>query len=346
MFSRRTRFVLVALFITTLTFVILDLRGGQGPFTSFRSAMSGAVGGGEQVGSLIFSPFLGVANWWGTWGDQRDRIAGLTAENDELRLLVERSAADRERAEQLDGLLRVAGVGRYEIVPAEILAVGPAQEFAWTVTIDAGNADGVQRDMSVINGQGLVGRVQSVTKNTATVVLLVDASISVGARVAGSSEIGILSGTGRQDSLEFQMIDPGAGLDPGQSLVTFGSKRGRPYSPGIPIGEVVSVAGTAGQLTRIATIRPFADVSTLGVVGVVIRPPREDPRESVLPDAPRASPAATVPSSILPSPAPLASAPASPTPSASAIATPAASPAPSQEVERAATPEPSTGGTN
>ncbi len=346
MFSRRTRFVLVALFITTLTFVILDLRGGQGPFTSFRSAMSGAVGGGEQVGSLIFSPFLGVANWWGTWGDQRDRIAGLTAENDELRLLVERSAADRERAEQLDGLLRVAGVGRYEIVPAEILAVGPAQEFAWTVTIDAGNADGVQRDMSVINGQGLVGRVQSVTKNTATVVLLVDASISVGARVAGSSEIGILSGTGRQDSLEFQMIDPGAGLDPGQSLVTFGSKRGRPYSPGIPIGEVVSVAGTAGQLTRIATIRPFADVSTLGVVGVVIRPPREDPRDSVLPDAPRASPAATVPSSILPSPTPLASASASPTPSASAIATPAASPAPSQEVERAATPEPSTGGTN
>lgn len=346
MFSHRTRFVLAALFVTTLTFVIMDLRGGQGPFTSFRSAMSGAVGGGEQVGSLVFSPFLGVADWWGTWGDQRERIAGLTTENDELRLLIERSAADRARAEQLDGLLRVAGVGRYEIVPAEVIAVGPAQEFAWTVTIDAGNADGIERDMSVISGQGLVGRVQSVTRNSATVVLLVDASISVGARVAGSREIGILSGTGRQDSLEFQMIDPGAGLDPGQSLVTFGSKRGRPYSPGIPIGEVVSVAGIAGQLTRIATIRPFADVSTLGVVGVVIRPPREDPRDSVLPDAPRASPAATVPYSILPSPTPLASGSASPTPSASAIATPAASPAPSQEVERAATPEPATGGSN
>ena len=346
MFSSRARFVLTALFITTLTFVIMDLRGGQGPFTSFRSAMSGAVGGGEQVGSLIFSPFLGVADWWGTWGDQRERIAGLTAENDELRLLVERSEADRARAEQLDGLLRVAGVGRYEIVAAEVIAVGPAQEFAWTVTIDAGNADGIQRDMSVINGQGLVGRVQSVTKNTATVVLLVDASISVGARVAGSSEIGILSGTGRQDSLEFQMIDPGAGLDPGESLVTFGSKRGRPYSPGIPIGEVVSVSGTAGQLTRIATIRPFADVSTLGVVGVVIRPPREDPRDSVLPDAPRAPTASTLPSIILPSPTPLASVSASPTPSASATATPSGSPAPSQEVERAATPEPATGRSN
>lgn len=343
MFSRRTRFVLAALFVTSLTFVILDLRGGQGPFTSFRSAMSGAVGGGEQVGSAVFSPFLGVRDWWGSWGDQRDRIAELTAENDALRLLVERSAADRARAEQLDGLLRVSGVGRYEIVPAEVIAVGPAQEFAWTVTIDAGNADGIQRDMSVINGEGLVGRVQSVTRNTATVVLLVDASISVGARVAGSSEIGILSGTGRQDSLEFQMIDPGAGLEPGQALVTFGSKGGRPYSPGIPIGEVVSVAGTAGQLTRIATIRPFADVSTLNVVGIVIRPPRQDPRDSVLPDAPRTP---TVPSIVLPSATPLATASATPTPSPTPTpdGEPSASPAPSQEVERAATPEPASGG--
>ena len=71
MFSRRTRFVLAALLVTSLTFVILDLRGGQGPFTSFRSAMSGAVGGGEQVGSAVFSPFLGVRDWWGSWGDQR-----------------------------------------------------------------------------------------------------------------------------------------------------------------------------------------------------------------------------------------------------------------------------------
>ena len=52
MFSRRTRFVLAALFVTSLTFVILDLRGGQGPFTSFRSAMSGAVGGGGDATKL------------------------------------------------------------------------------------------------------------------------------------------------------------------------------------------------------------------------------------------------------------------------------------------------------
>jgi rod shape-determining protein MreC len=155
--------------------------------------------------------------------------------------------------------------------------------------------------MTVINGQGLIGRILSITKTTATVVLIVDASSAVGARVAGTEEIGILSGTGRQDSLEFQSLDALASLKPGQALVTFGSRSGRPYAPGIPIGEVVGVSGTAGQLSRIATVRPFADVSQLSIVGVVIRPPREDPRDSVLPSPPATTTDASAPASPSPS---------------------------------------------
>ena len=198
-------------------------------------------------------------------------------------------AADRARAEALDGLLRVAGVGQYEIVPAEVIAVGPAQDFAWTVTIDAGSRDGIEPEMTVINGDGLVGRVLKVANATSTVVLIVDASSAVGGRVATTEEIGIVAGTGRQDSLDFQLLDPLAELRTGDALVTFGSRGGRPYAPGIPIGDVVEVSGTAGQLTRVATVRPFVDVSRLSVVGVVVRPPRNDPRDSVLPNAPSSS---------------------------------------------------------
>ena len=311
MLSRRTRIVLAVLVVATLTLIILDLRGGRGPFSSARNAASGAVGVGESAASVVFGPFLGIRDWWGTWGDQRARIAELETENQRLRSLAERSANDRARADALDGLLRVAGVGQYRIVPAEVVSIGPAQQFAWTVTIDAGSSDGIQRDMSVINGDGLVGRIQSVSRGSATVVLLVDPSVSVGARVAGSSEVGILSGTGRQDSLDFQLLDPIAELNPGDALVTFGSRGGRPYAPGIPIGEVAEVSGTAGQLARVATVRPFADVSALTILGVVIRPPREDPRDSVLPrpgarviPAPTIGPDVTAPAPIEASPAP------------------------------------------
>lgn len=280
--SRRARVLLAVLIVSALTLLILDLRGGQGPLGSARSAGSGVLGAVERGAATVFSPFFALRDWWGTLLSQSERITDLEAQNAQLRTEVERNAADRARANAVDALLGIAGVGQYRIVPAEVIAIGPAQDFSWTVTIDAGRRDGIERDMSVINGEGLVGRVESVARNTATVVLIVDASSAIGARIAQTDEVGILSGVGRQDSLDFQLLDPLAKLDVGNALITFGSRQGRPYAPGLPIGEVVDISGSAGQLNRIATVRPFVNVSTLSIVGVVTRPPRSDPRDSVL----------------------------------------------------------------
>jgi rod shape-determining protein MreC len=287
--TRRTRVVLAVLIVASLTLLILDLRGGQGPFGSVRAAGSLVMGGLERGASTVVSPIFNVREWWSTLGNQSERIRTLEQENEALRALTLTSENDRARADAVDRLLGVAGIGQYRIVPAEVIAVGPAQDFSWTVTIDAGRADGVQPDMTVMSGSGLVGRVESVTRNTAVVVLVVDAGSSIGARIAGTDEVGILSGTGRQDSLEFQLLDPLAQIGAGDALVTFGSRGGRPYAPGLPIGEVIDVGGSAGQLNRIATVRPFVNVSQLSMVGVVIRPPRQDPRDAVLPQvrAPR-----------------------------------------------------------
>jgi len=272
--------------VASLTFVILDLRGGDGPFSSARAAISSIIGGIQRGAATIFSPITGSSEWWSTQVNQSGQIRDLTVENERLNSALVSSKNDIARADQLDALLRVASVGRYEVTPAEVIAVGPAQDFAWTLTIDAGSLDGIEEDMTVINGDGLIGRVLKVYNSTATVVLIVDPESSVGGRVAGSQEIGIVSGTGRQNSLEFQLLDPLGEVNPGDAVVTFGSKNGRPYAPGLPIGEVVDVTGSAGQLARIATVRPFANVSQLSVVGVVVKPPREDPRDSVLPNPP------------------------------------------------------------
>lgn len=320
MFPRRTRIIVAILLVSALTVTILDLRGGRGPVASLRTALSSVLSVGQRGAAFVVDPVLSVVDFWGTWAGQRELIAKLQAENATLRDAVRRSSEDRARAEALDAMLRVAGVGRYRVIPAEVIAIGPRQDFAWTVTIDAGRADGIEANMTVINGDGLVGRVLEATRGSATVVLLTDASASVGARVAGSEEIGIVSGTGRQDSLELQLLDPLAPVNRGEALVTFGSKAGRPYAPGIPIGEVVAISGTAGQLARVATVRPFVNVSTLTVVGVVVRPPRVDPRDSVLPSAPPV---------VAPVPAP-----------SSAASSASGSPRP-PAVEQEATPEPS-----
>lgn len=288
MFPRRLRVVVAGLIGIALIIVILDLRGGEGPFASVRNVVASVLGSVERGAASVFSPITGFADFWTNTRDQKARLDELEKSNAELQSEVKRAADDRARASALDGMLKVAGLGRYRVVPAEVIAVGPAQDFAWTITIDAGSDDGVEVDMTVLNYQGLLGRVSNVEKRTSTVVLIVDPAVSVGARVAGSQEIGILSGTGKQNELQFQLFDPLATLDQGAALVTFGSKDGRPYVPGVPIGEVMTVAGTAGQLSRVATVRPFANISTLSIVGVVVRPPRTDPRDSVLPAVPNA----------------------------------------------------------
>ena len=68
--------------------------------------------------------------------------------------------------------------------------------------------------------------------------------------------------------------------------MTFGSQGDMPYVPGVPVGSVVSVTGTPGSQTRSATVSPYVDFTSLDLVGVVVQPPRADPRDAVLPPRP------------------------------------------------------------
>jgi rod shape-determining protein MreC len=72
----------------------------------------------------------------------------------------------------------------------------------------------------------------------------------------------------------------------GDRLVTFGSQGNTPYVPGVPVGSVRRVKGTPGSQTRTAIISTYVDFTALDLVGVVVEPPRSDPRDAVLPPPP------------------------------------------------------------
>ena len=277
---RRSRIVLAVLVLLSVTLIIFDLRG-SGLTRPLRAVGETVLGSAERAMAGVVVP---VRNLVGSLGGNEERIAALEQENAQLRAELDTVARDRARADALDELLGLVSANSYETVPAQVIAVGPAQGFAWTVTIDVGSRDGIERDMSVISGAGLVGRTIDVGPTTSTVLLIVDATSSVGGRLSGSSQIGIVSGTGRQDSLTMQLLDPLAVVDVGDVVVSFGSEGGRPYAPGIPIGVVAEMRGTEGQLTRSAILDPYADISVLDIVGVVLRAPESAPRSTLDPD--------------------------------------------------------------
>ncbi len=56
--------------------------------------------------------------------------------------------------------------------------------------------------------------------------------------------------------------------------------------PGVPVGEVVRVDPSGGALTRTVYVKPYVGFTKLDIVGVVVKAPREDPRDTVLPKKP------------------------------------------------------------
>lgn len=279
---RRSRIVFAILVLVSITLIIFDLRGGDsGPTRPLRALGETVLGSAERGMAAVVLPVRNFVEDLGGLGSAEQRIAELEADNERLRAELDTIAGDRARVADLEALLGLVSANDYTTVPAQVIAVGPAQGFAWTVTIDVGSREGVERDMSVISGAGLVGRTIDVGPTTSTVLLIVDATSSVGGRLSGSAQIGIVSGSGRQDFLTMQLLDPLAVVDVGDVVVSFGSEGSRPYAPGIPIGVVSEMRGTEGQLTRSAVLEPYTDVSRLDIVGVILRAPDAPARETL-----------------------------------------------------------------
>jgi rod shape-determining protein MreC len=265
--AKRTRPVLILLLIVAIALITLDFRdGGSSPAHKVGAAVFGPV---ERLAGAVTSPMVSLFHT--VSGNDRAEIAALQKQNDQLRAQLAESQLDKQEAAQLSQLLRLTTGHRYRIVAATVIAAGGA--YSDTVTLNAGSRDGIAPNETVLNGDGLVGTVTATTATTATVLLATDVRSTVGVRMSDTNQIGALAGTGdslaASQELRLTLFSATAALSPGQTVVTFGSVGGRPYVPGVPVGEVTTVTSQPGSLTQTAMVRPFADFTGLGVVGVV-----------------------------------------------------------------------------
>jgi len=273
--KRPSRGVLALLLLASFTIITLDARGGEdSPVDPLRAVAGNAFGPVEEVTAAVVRPFESVPGFFTTTRSLHGEVRRLEAENAALRGQLATSSVARQRAAELDGLLKSSGDTGYALVPARVVAVGPAQSFSQTVTIDAGTSSGVHADMTVLNNEGLVGRVIRADRSTATVLLIVDRDSVVGGRLGSNMEVGFLRGRGAigdEGRLDLDLVDNAVTPARDDVVVTWGSKNGAPYVAGVPIGRVISVFSSPRQLSKRAVIDPFVDFSSLDLVGVVVR---------------------------------------------------------------------------
>jgi rod shape-determining protein MreC len=295
--TRRTRLLLGTALAAALLLIAIDYHDGSSSLvTKAKSAAGSVFGDAERMVSAVTGPVgrlfdSGLGSGGGQVTTLREEIVRMRAELSDARL-------SKSEYAQLRRLLQVAGRGGYRVMAASVIGYG--QGLQQTVTLDAGTAQGIRPQMTVIDGDGLVGQVTAVSGRTCTVMLATDHDSVVGVRVAPGGQIGWVTGGGPvrdgNGLLTLQVLDPAA-LRPGAQLVTAASVNDRPFVPGVPVGVIVSIRSRAGALTGRALVRPYASFGSLGVVGIVIAPPAHNPRFSVLPPKPAPPPSPTPSSS-------------------------------------------------
>jgi rod shape-determining protein MreC len=321
--SGRTRLVLGVLLIVAIALITLDFRdGGSSPVRNVGSDIFGPI---ERVTHDVTDPVSSLFDSVTGGTSSQSTIADLQRENAELRAALSAAQLSQADQQQLAQLLQL-DAGGYRIVAASVIAAGG--DYSDTVTLDVGRNAGIKPYETVLNGSGYVGYVTTVSSDTSTVLLADDASSTIGVQMAGSGQIGAVTGTGKSMSgsamLQLSLFAASAALQPGQQVDTYASVGDQPEVPGVPVGTVVSVHDNAGSLTQTALVRPFVNFTALGVVGIVVQVPRHNPPHPILPH-----PAPTVTVTVTAGPASSAgatsgglppSAGASPSPSATSSA--------------------------
>jgi len=172
--------------------------------------------------------------------------------------------------QRLRGLLGFRESKKHRFIPSMVIARDPLG-LKDTIIIDKGKAHDVRKDMVVISGNGLVGRVRESGWSISRVLLITDRDSVVGAIVQRTRDEGAVVGMGRggvtPPLLVMKYLELSSNVNKGDKVISSGFSG--IFEKGILIGEVVSVEKDASGLYLNARIEPEVDVMRLEEVLVM-----------------------------------------------------------------------------
>lgn len=192
----------------------------------------------------------------------------LLAENLRLRAELVRQEEYRLENERLKRLLEFSDRQPTPGVAARVIGVDATNWFS-TVLIDKGRTEGIAEGMTVVNDQGLVGRVVRSGPHSSRVLLVTDASSAVATLVERTRTRGVARGTGEGLSLEYVALPEE--VEPGDVVISSGL--GGVFPKGLPLGTVASVSRGGFGMFQTISVVPAVDLTRIEEVLVVSVPP-------------------------------------------------------------------------
>ncbi len=219
-----------------------------------------------------------VGGWLGDMTDNFETMQQLRSENEKLQeqvdsLMTENNYLQEERyeLERLQELYQLdSNYAEYEKTAAHVIGSDSGNWFN-TFTIDKGSRDGIEVDMNVMAGSGLVGIVVEVGPTWAKVRSIIDDSSKVSGMVLSTSDRCIVSGDlalMSDGQIRFEQMENNENeVAVGDQIVT--SYISDKYLQGILIGYVSEVTVDSNNLTRSGYITPAVDFKNIQEVLVI-----------------------------------------------------------------------------
>ena len=266
----RTRITISLLLLSAVLLLTLDSRG-SGPVQSARSAVVSVLSPLGSAAAIVVNPFR---NAWDSAFDQgnlKNENETLREENDRLKGDVTANSIAKEQLQQLLQLVGIPFVGDTPVVHTRVLS-GAVGNFGDRIELDKGSNSGIERNMPVVTGEGLIGKVIEVSENRSVVSLLSSGTYRVGFSVVGTAAIGIAQGSGGDGSLRGTNIDSRQAVTVGAITATSGLA-GSPFPPNLPIGTITAVRTNEAALESTIDISMFANLNDLVYADVVLWKP-------------------------------------------------------------------------
>lgn len=251
-------------------------------FVSFTLNLSG--GPLNTVAGYVFVPMQKGINTVGTWfvsrADDLKSLQDVMKENKELQAQVDELTTElgiiKLEQYELDNLRKLLELDKkypsYKKVGARVIGSDTSNWFN-TFVIDKGKKDGIEIDMNVIAGSGLVGIVIDVGEDYAKVRSIIDDASNVSGMTLSTTDRCFVSGDleSMNENMVIKFSDLNAkedAIETGEQIVT--SNISDRYLEGILIGYISSIERDSNNLTYSGTITPAVDFQHLQEVLVIL----------------------------------------------------------------------------
>lgn len=233
------------------------------------------------LGYTIVPLQKGVSEVGAYFADRKElmkNLAELQKENEELKVQIDELNNENIQLKQekfeLVSLREMfdldAQYSEYNKTGARVIAGGSTNWFD-SFSIDKGTKDGLSKDMNVLSGSGLCGRIVDVGPNWARVLSVIDDTSHISAQVLSTSDNLIVSGdleAMKENHIRFtNLLDADDRVAVGDKVVT--SNISDKYLPGILIGYISSIQSDPNNLTKSGYITPAVDFKHISEVLVI-----------------------------------------------------------------------------